>query len=118
MSSGFFGPMIKLVIIIAVAVTVINDAGRIIWGHYMIEDEARRTAMEARRVYQTSKSPSLATDAARLRAERNGGRLTGFRITPISIQAAVEVTPTTWVAHMIPAIDQYLSAKARHDLSL
>jgi hypothetical protein len=115
---GFLGPMAKLAIVVALGVILVNDAGSIFSGYFRAEDEARRAAVEARRAYQTSRSARVAANAARLRAERNGGRLTGFQITADSIRVAIEISPSTWVAHKIPALDQYLSAKAQHNLSL
>lgn len=119
MRSVFFGPIVKLVIAIAVLLTFINDVGVVISSYYHADGEAKSIAQEAFRNYQLADSPDMALKGAQIKALQDGVDLTGFQVTPKFIRVAIEIPPrTTWVAHRVEQLRPLLTAAAQYDLQI
>ncbi len=119
MRSDFFAFWLKIIFVVVVAATLVNDGGSILMTHYWIGGEAELVAREALRNYRLFSSETQAVKAAQVRAQQDGAVLTGFQITSSAVRVAIEIpAKSTWVAHRFEGLKPYLSAQDQFDLPL
>lgn len=119
MSSDFLRSALKAIIILAIGITIVNDAGAIAMGHYRADDEAKRVAEAAQAQFKMFETKGKALAGAEAAANQDGVILTGFEVTSREVRVAVEIPPrTTWVAQRVASLKPYLSASGQASIQL
>lgn len=102
---------LKILIIFAIAVVILNDAGAIIMTKISQGDLAQVVVDTAVSAYKTSHSPAETQIAAENIAKQRGLKLTNFYIDNKTITVTVEVPPKkTFIIHRISTLKSLLSA--------